>query len=412
MRTRSDAKPAISSGLSANIDAALAAEAAAEDAGAGLDGRAVDLVMAFVSGEHTEHAGSVAEAIRSTLDPGVLVGVSGAGVVGPEEELEGKAGVSILAASLPGVGLEPFRYRDLPHVPDRGATKEDLQAFADAIGAKDDLRAVLFIADPFSVPIATVINAVNALPGAIDSIPYAPIMGGMASGGKGPGDNALILDHKAFRSGGVGLTISGDINVDMFVSQGCRPVGAPLVVTEAKRNIIRGLAGRPAFTVLRELVASLPDDDRTLLSGGMFVGRVINEYRDRFGRGDFLVRGVIGVDQASGAIAVSDRVRVGQTIQFHLRDASTATEDLKLLLTAQELQGPALGAVLFTDSARGAKLFGRPNHDAELIAETLAPGGGTLPVAGVYAAGEIGPIGDQSFIHAHTACAAVFRARR
>jgi small ligand-binding sensory domain FIST len=209
------------------------------------------------------------------------------------------------------------------------------------------------------------------------------------------------------------VTISGEVSIDVLVSQGCRPIGTPLVVTKGRRNVIRELGGRRALDVVRQIVESMDESTRSLIANGMFIGRVVNEYKERFGRGDFLIRAVLGVEQQSGAIVVGDSVRVGQTVQFHVRDAGTANEDLRLLLVAQQLQTPPVGAMLFTCNGRGTRLFGEEHHDARTVSEALkGDDGSTMPLSGFFAAGEIGPIGNQSFVHGHTATLALIRPKR
>lgn len=410
-RTSAASTLAIGTGLSANVDPRLAGEQVCEQALESTRTGQVDLAILFASGAHIEDFETVAETIRQTLRPGTLVGVSAEGVVGGGAELERQTGVSLFTASLPGVSIHPFTYRDLPHVKDDD--DEALEQVAGAIGARGDLRATFFFADPFSVPAASAIETMSRAMQSIGNTRRRPLIGGMASGSTKPGGNVLILDDKPMRAGGIGFSLRGDIDIDTVVSQGCRPIGRPMIVTSAQRNVIRSLGGRRAMDALRDLVTDLEPKDRELLPNGIYMGRVIDEFKPRFGRGDFLIRGVLGVDQKSGAVAVGDVVRTGQTIQFHLRDAKTASEDLALLLAAQQLQHPPTGALLFTCNGRGARLFGEPNHDAQLITGALSHDDGKpLPLAGFFAAGEIGPIGARSFLHGHTASLAFFRPHR
>jgi small ligand-binding sensory domain FIST len=180
-----------------------------------------------------------------------------------------------------------------------------------------------------------------------------------------------------------------------------------MLVTRAEQNIIRELGRRPALEVLREIFQELTEEDQRRLQDGLHIGRVINEYQESFQRGDFLVRNVIGADD-SGAIQITDLVRVGQTVQFHVRDAETADEDLRLsLLHARDKAGHSgrpVGALLFTCNGRGTRLFGEPNHDVRLIHEILGP----IAVGGFFAMGEIGPIGGQNFVHGFTSSVLLF----
>jgi small ligand-binding sensory domain FIST len=236
-----------------------------------------------------------------------------------------------------------------------------------------------------------------------DERPGVRVFGGMASGGSAPGQNRLVLDDDVRLKGAVGFALRGDLSVRSVVSQGCRPIGRTLIVTKAERNLIQELGRRPALEVLQEIFDGLTSEDQDLARSGLHVGRVINEYRESFGRGDFLVRNVMGADQ-SGGIAVSDLVRVGRTVQFHVRDAGTADEDLRQLVDRAKEEGPVAGALLFTCNGRGSRLFATPNHDVGVIRELLGP----IPTAGFFAMGEIGPVGGQNFVHGFTASAVLF----
>src|SRR5205814_6826675 len=109
---------------------------------------------------------------------------------------------------------------------------------------------------------------------------------------------------------------------------------------------------------------ALSEDERGLLSTGVHLGRVIDESKTEFDRGDFLIRNVLGGDPQSGAIAVGDVVEVGSTAQFQVRDAASADEDLRQLINGRMAEG----ALLFTCNGRGTRLFGRPDHDADVVA--------------------------------------------
>jgi small ligand-binding sensory domain FIST len=199
----------------------------------------------------------------------------------------------------------------------------------------------------------------------------------------------------------VGALLGPGVTVQSVVSQGCRPFGQPLVVTRSEGNIIFELAGAPALErLVAQAHASLTEVEVKLLeAGGLQIGRVIDEHQEFFGRGDFLLRGVLGADRRNGALAVGDVVPVGTTVQFHLRDARTADEDLQVLLRGHA----ADGALVFTCNGRGSRLFDEPHHDARVMSDLLGP----VPLAGIFAAGEIGPVGGQNFIHGFTASMAL-----
>jgi small ligand-binding sensory domain FIST len=231
------------------------------------------------------------------------------------------------------------------------------------------------------------------------------IVGGMASGASEPGGNGLLTADQVYHEGAVAVRIHGPVAIRSVVSQGCRPIGKHYVITKARQNIIQELGGKPAMTQLQELFAELTAEEQQLMQNGVHVGRVINEYQDQFERGDFLVRNVIGADPNSGAIAIGEYVRPGQTVQFHVRDASSADEELReLLATSRTKAGPAAGGLLFTCNGRGTRLFETPNHDAGVVTATL----GSIPLAGFFAQGEIGPIGGRNFLHGFTASVVLF----
>jgi small ligand-binding sensory domain FIST len=220
----------------------------------------------------------------------------------------------------------------------------------------------------------------------------------------GPGETPLILGPDVQTVGAVGVMLRGDSGAHGVVSQGCRPVGKPLVVTKAQDHHVLELGGRPPLEQLKAILESLPAHDRELFQRGPHVGLVVNEYQDTFGRGDFLVRNVYAVDRASGAMTITDRVRVGQTVQFHVRDAESADEDLRQLLRGVGESQHERGALMFTCNGRGTRLFDCPHHDAGAVRDEL----GDIPLAGLFAAGELGPIGGRNFLHGFTASVVIF----
>ncbi len=259
-------------------------------------------------------------------------------------------------------------------------------------------QALLLIADPFSFPTEAFYEELGR------RHPGLPVIGGNASAARGPGGNRLALDGDVFSSGAVGAFLGPGVDVDTVVSQGCRPIGQPYVVTRAEGNVVYELGGEPALgRLVRMSRTGMPAEDVRLIDRGLHLGQVIDEHKLDFGRGDFLVRNVVGADQESGAIAVNDVVGVGTTVQFHVRDASTADEDLHHLLNGRD----ADAALLFTCNGRGVRLFGTPDHDAAVVEDQVA-----APTAGFFAAGEFGPVGGRNFVHGFTASIALLRDRR
>lgn len=420
MDDSSTTAPVFWSAWASHSEAGAAAVRASEQLVRHFAGRSVDLAFVFISSQLVPAAEVALSAIRDRLRPRELIGVSAAAAVCNALEFEGEPAITILAAHLPGCQIHTFTDRDLPPVPE---SPVDLSEMRRAVFPRgDESLSVLFV-DPFSVPLHRLLPAINAAKPGKDTT----IVGGMASGGASPGQCVVLTSTEVRRHGMVGVSISGNLRADALVSQGCRPLGQPMVITKAKGNVILELGGRPALQAVQDMIDTFSEVDRKAIAGGLMIGRAVSEYRDRFGRGDFLIRKVLGVEPNTNALAISDLVKVGQTVQLHICDPKTADDDLAMLLDVQRLNDPPAGVLLVTCSGRGRAFFGRPNADAGRIsraftpsqaAEQLAKGGveidpqsATVPLAGFLAAGEIGPMAGQSHIHAQTVCAMLFRAR-
>jgi small ligand-binding sensory domain FIST len=371
-------------------------------------GAGVDLLLLFGSFHHRSAFDEAAAIVRRTMNPRALLAVTAEAVLGEHRELEGLAGMSAISLQLPGATVTPWLSTPEDPVPLR-----DPAAIRKRIGFdRDDparFRTAIMLGDPFSTPITRLLPAVTNCARDLSPPHAIPVIGGLASGASQANLNVLVLNDRVIRAGAIGVSLAGDFDIDFVVSQGCRPIGQPLVITKAAKHVILELGGRKAMQVVQEMAEGLSDADKRLLARGLFIGQVINEYKSHFGRGDFVIRGIMGFDQRSGGIGVGDMARVGQTIQFHVRDAATATEDLQLLLDAQVINDqPPFAGLLFTCNGRGERLFGEPNHDLNIIRRRF---GGDMPIAGFHAAGEFGPIGDRSFYHGHTASLALLRGR-
>jgi small ligand-binding sensory domain FIST len=371
-------------GLSTFPDSAAAITEVAAKLERGLAGKSGDLTLIFASADHADSLGQIAKTLQDRGLGRIILGCTCESVVGEGQEIEGSAALACWSAHLPEVDLAPF-------------TLEGEEGWPVEAG-EGAASAIILLGDPFSFPSDEWLRRIEA------ERPGLMVAGGMASGGMAPGENRLVLGTEIRRVGAVGVALRGGISIRSVVSQGCRPIGRHLIVTRAERNIIRELGRRPALEVLQEIFQELSEEDRERAQAGLHLGRVINEYQETFRRGDFLVRNVLGVDQ-EGGIAVGELVRVGQTVQFHIRDASTADEDLRRLIDESQRDGPApAGALLFTCNGRGSRLFAVPNHDVGVLRERLGP----IPTAGFFAMGEIGPIGGRNFVHGFTASVVLF----
>jgi small ligand-binding sensory domain FIST len=346
-----------------------------------------DLAVLFCSADHADALDDIVATIRALLSPRVLIGATAESVVGGEYEVEEGPALTLWAASLPSVPT-PVRVTAI-----RTPTGTAIQGLAVA-----DLPpggTLLLLADPFSLPVDAILDAVEA------SGTGVMVAGGMASAARAAGGNRLVLDSDVVTHGGVGVVLPPEAAVSTVVSQGCRPVGRPMIVTRGRGNVLDQLAGKPALERLEELAQRAGPEERSLLASGLHLGVAIDEHRDAFGRGDFLIRGVVGVERSTGGLVVGDEVDVGTTVQFHVRDADAADEDLHAMLA------PTTGdaALLFTCNGRGSRLFGEPDHDARAVRDAL----GTDAVAGMACAGEVGPVGHRSFLHGFTASVVVFQ---
>ncbi len=351
----------------------------------GLGGEPGDLAFVFATMHHADALDRIGRTLRDRGLGRVVMGCTCESVVGEGREIEATTGLSAWSARLPGVAISPF------YLDGNGG-----ETWPEAAGSEPS-SAVILLGDPFGF------SADGWFGRLATARPGVRVLGGMASGGSAPGQNRLILNGESRTTGAVAVALRGDLTIRSVVSQGCRPIGRPLIVTKVDGNIVRELGRRPALEVLQEIFETLDPDDRKRVRSGLNIGRVISEYRDAFGRGDFLVRNVMGADQAGG-IAISDLVRVGQTVQFHVRDAETADEDLRQLIAKDRESGPVAGALLFTCNGRGSRLFPGPDHDVSVLRELLGP----IPVAGFFAMGELGPVGGENFVHGFTASVVLF----
>jgi small ligand-binding sensory domain FIST len=390
----------VSVGASESFDTVEAAAEAADRARAGLDGPC-DLVFVFTSGQHLGMAKWLLSEVHDRLEPRALIGCGAGGTVAGGRELEDTPGLVVWAASLPEAELETmhltaereadgFRLLGVP---------ESLAEASDGDPAASD-QSLIALCDPFSFPPEELIATLDR------SRPRMPVLGGLASASFA-GGAVLLQDGHVHTDGAVAVRMRG-VQVLPCVSQGAGPVGPEMTITRAEANVIGELAGKPAMERLGEVIAALPEHERDLASSGVLIGLVIDENRPEYDRGDFLVRPIIGADRDSGAIAIGEPVRVGQTVRLQVRDAASADEDLRAALRAQSQalgSDGAAGALLFTCNGRGSHMFDVPDHDAGVIEDSLG-----APTAGFFCAGEIGPVGGRNFLHGFTATIAVFPA--
>ena len=389
------------SAVSSNSDIGEAVAECARSILQDLAGQPADLLVVFASAGYGPDQARLPDLVLSTMSPpqgGALIGCSAGGVIGGGHEIEAARGLAIAAASLPGVRISGFHIEndDLP-IPDEGPEK-----WEELVGVKAAERPHFVIAaDPFSI------RAESLLAGLDFAYPTAVKVGGLASGAARPGGHALFLGDTAHGSGAVGVAMSGNIQIGTVVAQGCRPIGEPLVVTRGHGNVLLELGGRPALTVLGELVKSLSAEDRALVSHSLFIGIVMDPLTETPAQGDYLIRHIVGIDRDGGALGIAADLHEGQTVQFHLRNASTAAYDLEAAL-ALHGAGRSLpdgsGALMFSCLGRGRHLYGRPDHDSDMVRGRF----GAVPITGFFCNGEIGPVAGTSYLHGYTSALGIF----
>jgi small ligand-binding sensory domain FIST len=358
-----------------------------------LDGDRPDLLVCFMSRHHVARFTDIAKGLRALIEPDVLIGATAVSIAGGSREVEDEPALSVWAADWGGGRANGFVLDVSSYVDPEGTTGVRVDGWPTDIASD---ATVLLLADPFSFPVADLLALCN------ERIPGLRVVGGLASAGSMAGTNRLALDDRITDRGAVGVVLPPEVAVRTIVSQGCRPVGSPFTVTKAERNVVAELGGRSAIARLEELVAAAGTEERELLARGLQMGIVVNEHRTEFDRGDFLVRSVLDADHRTGTVTVGEQVEVGQTLQFQVRDAEAADEDLAALLAGVDRGVRA--ALLFTCNGRGVQLFGRRDHDTGMIEEWLGP----VPLAGAFCAGEIGPVGGRNFLHGFTASIALF----
>lgn len=372
-------------------------DAALERALAQVEGNIADVALLFASGEYADHYAEMLQIVRRATGATILLGCSGEGVVGPGVELEQVPALSLLTLSLPGATMRAVRFTE-EMVRNYNAPQE-WQAALDL--PPENVNAWLVFADPFRMDCETLVSNLSL------AYPDAPVLGGLASNDIVERRTYIFCNEEVYDEGGVGLAIGGSYTLLPLVSQGCEPVGEPWTITHVQDNgMIASISNRSAYEMLVETVKNLTPALQQVAQRNLFVGLAADEYCDRFERGSFLIRQLIGVDRRNGALAIGAQPRTGQTIQFQVRDASTADLDLKELLVQTRAalgnQQP-VAAILCTCNGRGEGMFGVPDHDAEAITQTF----GSLPLAGLFCNGEIGPVGKRSFLHGFTACLAL-----
>lgn len=388
------------SALARHSSLEVAFKSAAEQVKDELGGKSPDLLLCFVSPSFAEHYAEIPEMAKRFLEPAAFAGCSAGGLIGAGVELEKEPAIALSAALLPDVKISQFHIED-KQLPDGDAAPDKWEELVSAKGEEDP--HFILLPDPFSFRIDILAQGLDY------AFPRSVKIGGLASGAHQPGKNALFLGDKLYRRGAVGLALAGDIAVDSIVAQGCRPIGPTFRVTNCQNNVLLELDGVPAVHALYGVLEKMSEKDQQLAKYSLFLGVVMDEFKDEFQHGDFLIRNIIGVEPTSGALIVGELLRNERTVQFHLRDAETSSDDLRSMLKQYKdsAVGKPEGALLFSCLGRGEHLYGVANHDSDCFKDYI----GAVPLAGFFCNGEIGPVGGTTFLHGYTSSFGLFRPR-
>jgi small ligand-binding sensory domain FIST len=368
-----------------------------------------ELGLVFISAAFASEYSRLMPLLNDRLSVPVLIGCGGGGIVGvgagQVQEVEQEPALTLCLAHLPGVQVHSFWIRE-SELPDLDSPP---QTWIDQIGIAPEAQpSFILLADPFS-------SQVNDLLQGLDfAYPGSAKVGGLASGRSMRGGSGLFFNHRYCEEGTVGCALSGNISLKTIVAQGCRPIGPVFRVIEGEQNIVlqvqeeaRSNCATTPLEALQNIIRDLGVKDRELAQHSLFVGVAYSEFQIELEAGDFLIRNLLGVDPRAGAIAIGDRVRSGQRIQFHLRDAQASAEDLELLLQRYKQQNQIetiSGALMFSCLGRGERLYNKPNFDSGLFQQYL----GEVPLSGFFCNGEIGPIGGSTYLHGYTSVFGVF----
>jgi small ligand-binding sensory domain FIST len=350
-----------------------------------------DLALVFVTGDAHTRAHEALHAVRRVTGAPVVLGCSGTGILTERREVEGEMAVAVLAVRCERLVTTPFSF-------ERQGERRDLGTeLAQRIGSTVAEGGCALV-----LPDAMGCNPPALLTQLHDALGFVPVLGAVAAGAP----MFELYNTDAMEGALIGVALSG-LTPLIGVTQGCTPIGEPYVITHAEGNVIQRIGSRLALEMLTEAIRANPDTEARIRQAGIFAGLAMDPAKSPLERGDFLVRNLVGADRASGALAVAERVRIGQTLQFQIRDAQASRQDLLEMLDelAERLDGrrPAFGCY-FDCAGRGRGLFGVPDHDVTLIRERL----GEFPLVGFFGNGEFAPIGRRNFFHNYTGALVVF----
>jgi small ligand-binding sensory domain FIST len=348
----------------------------------------------FASTDYLEVWGDFTENLRLHGHIPDIFGCTGRGVIGAGVEQEEGAGFSILVLSLPETQL---------HIKSFGREEMEqlntVQAWRDwcALG-EVEVNSWLALFNPLAIHIEVWLAYWNR------AFPGIPCLGGLASSGLRAEGIGVFHNEKLVESGLL-VGLSGSTYCEPLVSQACRPIGEPFTITQADQNVVYQLGGKSAFEVLNTVITGMTDEERERAKGNVFVGLATSEYLEEHKQGDFLVRNILGADPQTGGVTIATLPRVGQTLQYQMRDSAAAQREMEVVLKMEQEKPQPFASLVFSCMGRGRAFFQRDHFDASMLSEYL----GEHASAGFFCNAELGPVSGQNFFHNYTMAAGLFR---
>ncbi|PXA03738.1 hypothetical protein DDZ13_10610 [Coraliomargarita sinensis] len=355
--------------------------------------------LLFCAADALPHAREILEIVRIYAQTPVVLGCAADGLIADSEEMEGGEGFCLALHHLPGTRAHAI------HLEESLLLEGGSSGLSRAMGPLTaSANAWILLAAAGNLSHDSWLRDWD------QATQGRPTVGGFT--GNPANDSTALFCHGNVHSGGaVALALEGDVTIEPLLSQGCRPVGSPWTITRADHNIIHQVGNRPILEVLRDTLQELSSDEQQQARGNIFIGLVMDEYKASFGTGDFLVRNLAAIDPQTGAVAIATPPRVGQNLQFQIRDAVTASVDFEELLKQRlrELgQRAVYGACLCDCIGRGSSLFGVSNHDVGVVNQFLPE----MPLSGLFCNGELAPVGGRTLLHGYAASLGLFVAKK
>ena len=386
-------------GLSSASSTVVAASEAASQAASEIEGGGADVAIVFATSEHAQGLPSLLAAVERAAGTPYIVGCSASGVIARGREIEDGPAVGVLVIRSEAVRATPFLFRDSG---DQGLTA-GIHMGQRLAGSRATGDVVLAWPDPFRVRPDRMLQGLDATLGSV------PVAGGAASVSGGSGDTFQFSGCEASCGAVSGVRLAGGIRHQVAVTQGCRPLGAPMRVTSAHENLVLEVDGVPALEALRRIAPCDPtaDPERALTS--LSVALLPEAGGGILRPGEYLVRNILAVDPDTGVIAVAAEVEEGQSLIFAVREPDAARADVDRMARRAAATAPPGGyrfGLYFNCLARGRSLYGREGVDAEILGRHLPD----VPILGFFCNAEIAPLSGMNHLFTYTGVLVLFSA--